>query len=116
MVSTEKKALLIGVVGNFEIEASSLSSGSRILGWRITSSDLTTGLRHEFYVSEGQIHHVQFQSSPPWDHASQFVVGGKVKRIMESERAAILRAVSEFTTPSAVDAPARALPAQTAGS
>jgi hypothetical protein len=93
VVSTEKKASMIGVFGNFKIEATPVLSGSRILGWRITSNDQTTSLRHEFYVSEGRIHHVQFQSPPPWDHSSQFVVGGKVKRIMESERRAILQAV-----------------------
>jgi hypothetical protein len=96
VVSTEKKASMIGVFGNFKIEATPLLSGSRILGWRITTNDQTTSLRHEFYVSEGRIHHVQFQSSPPWNHSSQFVVGGKVRRIMEAEKRAILRAISNF--------------------
>jgi hypothetical protein len=96
VVSTEKKASTIGGVENFKIEATPMLSGSRILGWRITSDDQTTGLRHEFYVSEGRIHHVQFQASPPWNHSSQFVVGSKVRRIMESEKRAILRAVSDF--------------------
>ena len=93
-----EKASMIRVFGNFTIEATSVLNGSRILGWRITSKDKTTSLQHEFYVSEGRIHHVQFQSSPPWSHSSQFVVGRKVRRIMESEKQAILRAISDFST------------------
>jgi hypothetical protein len=96
LISTEKKTLMIRVFGDFKIEATAVLNGSRILGWRITSNDQTTSLQHDFYVSEGQIHHVQFQSSPPWNQSSQFVVGGKVKRIMESEKRAILRAISDF--------------------
>jgi hypothetical protein len=96
VVSTEKKTSMIGRFENFTIEGTSVLNGSRILGWRITSNDQTTSLRHEFYVSEGRIHHVQFQSSPPWNHSSQFVVGRKVRRIMESEKRAILRAISDF--------------------
>lgn len=93
----KKKALMVGVFGNFKIEATAVKSGSRILGWRITSNNQTTMLQHEFYVSARQIHHVQFQTSPPWNHSSQFVVGSKVKRILESEKRAILRAVSDFS-------------------
>jgi hypothetical protein len=95
LIPTEKASML-RVLGNFTIEATSVLNGSRILGWRITSKDETTCLQHEFYVSEGRIHHVQFQSSPPWNHSSQFVVGAEVRRIMESEKRAILRAISDF--------------------
>jgi hypothetical protein len=96
LIYTEKKTSMISVFDNFKIEATAVLNGSRIVGWRITSNDQATSLQHEFYVSERQIHHVQFHSSPPWNHSSQFVVGGKVKRIMESEKRAILRAISDF--------------------
>jgi hypothetical protein len=96
VASIEKKTSMIGTFGNFTIEATSVLNGLLIRGWRITSKDETTCLQHEFYVSEGRIHHVQFQSSPPWSHSSQFVVGAKVRRIMESEKRAILRAISDF--------------------
>jgi len=96
LTSTEKRAALVGVFGNFRIEATAVLNGAQILGWRITSNDQTTSLQHEFYVSEGQLHHVQFQSSPPWNHSSQFVVGSKVNRTMASEKWAILLAVSDF--------------------
>jgi hypothetical protein len=103
LIYIEKKASMISVFDNFKIEATAVLNGTRIVGWRITSNDQATSLHHEFYVSERQIHHVQFHSSPPWNHSSppwnhssQFVVGGKVKRIMESEKRAILRAISDF--------------------
>jgi len=83
----------IGIFGNFKIEGSSLPASSRLLDWRITATDQTTGLEHHFFLREGQIYHVQFHSSPPWSHSTQFTVGGRVKRIMHSERRAILQAV-----------------------
>lgn len=91
------KGSMIGMSGNFKIEATAVPTGTQIPGWRITTHDQTTNLEHEFYVREGQIRHVQFQSSPPWDHSSQFVVGGKVNRISEAEKRAILQTISDLT-------------------
>jgi hypothetical protein len=96
-MSTEKGAMKVGLFGDFKIEGSSLRATSRSLGWRITAIDQTSGLEHEFYVREGVIYHVQFQSSPPWNHSTQFTVGGRVKRIMDSEKRAILRAVAGWS-------------------
>jgi hypothetical protein len=91
------KASMIGVFGNFNVEATPVRSGWRLLGWRVTTHDRTTSLQHHFYVHEGHIHHLQFQASPPWDHLSQFVVGSKVKRLAEDEKRAILQTISDST-------------------
>jgi hypothetical protein len=91
------KASMIGVFGNFKVEATPVRSGWRLLGWRVTTHDRTTSLQHHFYVHEGHIHHLQFQSSPPWDHSSHFVVGTKVKRLAEDEKRAILQIISDST-------------------
>jgi hypothetical protein len=75
--------------GKFVVEATNLSSG-----WRITTIDPTTGVQHNFYVREGQIHHINFHASPPWNHSTPFVVGSRVRRITDSEVRAIRRAIS----------------------
>jgi hypothetical protein len=79
------KASMIGVFGSFRIEATAVQIGSRLLGWRVTTCDRTTTLQHDFFVHDGQIHHLLFQSSPPWDHSSRYVVGSRVKRLAEDE-------------------------------
>jgi hypothetical protein len=61
--------------------------------FRVTTIHCSNGLRHEYYVRSGQIYHVQFLSSPPWTHASQFIVGTRVRRIAAPEKHAILKAV-----------------------
>jgi hypothetical protein len=97
LMSTENGAMKVGVFGNFRIEGSSLRATSRLLGWRITATDQTTGLQHDFYIREGRIYHVQFHSSPPWNHSTEFTVGGREKRIMDSEQRAILQAVADWS-------------------
>ena len=91
------KDSMSSVFGNFKVEATAVQSGWRLLGWRVTTHDRTTSLQHHFYVHAGQIHHLQFQSSPPWDHSSQYVVGSKVKRLAEDETRAILQTISDLT-------------------
>jgi hypothetical protein len=98
LVSTEKGGMKVGAFGNFKIEGSSLRVSSRLLDWRVTATDQTTGLEHDFFVREGRIYHIQFYSSPPWNHSTQFTVGGRVKRIMGSEKRAILQAVAEWSS------------------
>jgi hypothetical protein len=88
------RASMAGVCGNFKVEATAVYNGSRLQGWRVTSHDRTTSLQHEFYVHEGLIRHVQFQSSPPWNHSSRYIVGGKVKQMLETEKRAILHTIS----------------------
>jgi hypothetical protein len=89
LISTEKPSHKIAVFEDFRIEVTGV-----LTGWRITSTDQATGIQHEFYVHDGEIHHVNLQSSPPWNHYTQFVIGRRVKRIMDSEKRAILQAVS----------------------
>jgi hypothetical protein len=86
--SVNKVSLKVGVFGDFRIAATRMSTG-----WRITTTDQNTGLQHEFFVDDGQIYHVQFQKSPPWSHETPFVVGSRVKRILSSEKLAVLNAV-----------------------
>jgi hypothetical protein len=92
LMSVKKATPKVGVFGDFKIAATGMPTGTG-LGWRITTTDQNTGLQHECFVNHGQIYHVQFQSSPPSSHQTPFVVGGRVKRIMASEKRAILQAV-----------------------
>jgi hypothetical protein len=85
----KKRALKVGV---FNIAATSVSTGTG-LSWRIMTTDENTGVQHEFVVDEGKIYQVQFQKSPPWSHETPFVIGGRVKLILASEKRAIQRAV-----------------------
>jgi len=89
-------ALQVGIFGDFKIAATSMPTGTG-LGWRITTTNQNTGLQHDFFVDDGRIYHVQFQSSPPWSHQTSFVVGSRVKRIMASEKQAILQAVGGWS-------------------
>jgi len=92
-IPTEKRAMKVGVFGHFKVEGSSSRASSRLLDWRITATDQTTSLEHDFFIRDGQIYHVQFHSSPPWNHSTKFTVGVRVKRIMDSEKRAILQAI-----------------------
>jgi hypothetical protein len=89
LISTENQSHKVGVFGGFTVEVT-----GKLTGWRVTTTDQATGIQHEFYVHDGEIHHVSLPSSPPWNHSTQFVVGCRVKRIMDSEKRAILHAVS----------------------
>jgi hypothetical protein len=91
-ISAEKPSRKIAVFEDFRIEVTGV-----LTGWRITSTDQATGIQHEFYVHDGEIHHVNLQSSPPWNHCTQFVVGRRIKRIMDSEKRAILQVVSRVS-------------------
>src|ERR1700753_1202974 len=81
--STERQSLTIAVFDGYKIEAKGTNKG-----WRVRSKKLSTGIQHEFFVHQGEIFHISL-----WNHPIQFVVGCRVKRIMESERQAILQAV-----------------------
>jgi hypothetical protein len=81
-------SVTISAFGGFKIEARTLSTG-----WRVSSTDQATGIQHEFYIHDGAIYHVSL-----WNQSAQFVVGCRVKRIRESEKRAILQAVSELSS------------------
>jgi hypothetical protein len=74
--------------GKFVVESTGLSNG-----WRVTTTDTTTGVQRNFYVHSGQIHHINFHAPAPWNHSTPFVVGRRVKRITDSEMRAIRRAI-----------------------
>jgi hypothetical protein len=74
--------------GKFVVESTDLSTG-----WRVTTTDPTTGVQHNFYVHDGQIHHIDFHAPAPWNHSTPFVVRKRVKRITDSEVRAIRRAI-----------------------
>jgi hypothetical protein len=84
------------VIEEFQIEATSLPGDGGSTDWRVTTIHRASGLRHEFYVHAGRLHHVQMQSSPPWTHGASFVVGRRVKRILGSEKDAIGEAIKQF--------------------
>jgi hypothetical protein len=79
----EKSSVTITAHDDFRVEARSAMGG-----WKITSIDQTSGLRHEFYVQDGVIFHISLYGEP-----GQFVVGRAVGRLSDSERQAILHAV-----------------------
>jgi hypothetical protein len=100
MISTDQEPRLSPADGNalkvrffqdFRIEGTSLGDGSC---WRVTTIHETVGVKHEFFVHSGQIYHVQFHTPAPWSHLTRFVVGHRVKRILASEKKAILAAVA----------------------
>jgi hypothetical protein len=82
--SAERSALTITGSDEFRIEMRGMQAG-----WRVSSIDQATGIRHEFYVESGVIYHVDV-----YDHPTKFLVGRPVQRIMDTERQAILEAVS----------------------
>jgi hypothetical protein len=79
---------MVSVIGTYRIETRGTATG-----WRVTSIDQSTGAAHEFFVHDGAIYHVSL-----WNNSSQFVVGARVKKIMDSERHAILEAVGDSST------------------
>jgi hypothetical protein len=91
LIPADDKALKVRLIQDFRIEGSSIGGGS---GWRITTVHEISGVKHEFFVHASQIYHVQFQSPPPWSHLTRFVIGGRVKRILASEKEAILAAIA----------------------
>jgi hypothetical protein len=84
------------VFAEFKVEATRLD-GTRAANWRATTTHQVTGLQSEYCIHEGRIHHVQFQSPPPWRHSTPFVVGPRVKRIMASEKRAIFIALEQLS-------------------
>ena len=74
--------------GKFVVQSTDLS-----IGWRVTTSDTTTGVQHNFYVHKGRIHHIHLHASAPSNHSTPFVVGRRVKQITDSELRAIRRAI-----------------------
>jgi hypothetical protein len=91
LLSTDSKAQNEGFFGDFKVEGTKLGAGSR---WRITIIGQTAGTKHEFFVQEGEIYHVQFHTPAPWNHLTQFVIGCRVKRILDSEKRAIFDAIA----------------------
>jgi hypothetical protein len=93
----EKSSTSVAAFAEFKVEATSVPSEHRREDWRVTTTHLGTGLQHEYYIHDGQIHHVQFLSAPPWSHASRYIVGTRVKRIADSERRAVLDTVQQLS-------------------
>jgi hypothetical protein len=83
LYAANNRTVTITAFGGFKIEARGFSGG-----WRISSTDEETGIRREFYVHERVIYHMSL-----WNQSTEFVVGGRVNRIRDSERQAILQAV-----------------------
>jgi hypothetical protein len=92
-MSTEKRILTL-VVGGFEITASRILSGARTLGWRITSLNQMSSVKHHFFVQGTRIHHILFHLHAPGLDHTPFVVAGRVKRMVEAEKSAILQTVA----------------------
>jgi hypothetical protein len=84
MEVVQGSSLTITGSDEFRIEMRGIAAG-----WRVSSIDQASGIRHEFYVESGVIYHVDL-----YDHSTKFLVGRPVQRIMETERQAILEAVS----------------------
>src|ERR1700754_1557184 len=83
MEVAQGSSLTITGSDEFRIEMRGIATG-----WRVSSIDQASGIRHEFYVESGVIYHVDL-----YDHPTKFLVGRPVQRIMETERQAILEAV-----------------------
>jgi hypothetical protein len=83
--------------GELTIKGTSFSNGSRLVGWRVTAVDQSTGYGHEYWVQDGRMFHVQLATSPPWTHRTPFVIGDPVKRVEPSAKAAVLQAVEEWS-------------------
>jgi hypothetical protein len=79
-----RSSLTITAYGDFRIETRGVSEG-----WWVTSVDESNGNRHDFYVQGGVIYHIGLGNQ-----STQFIVGRPVQRIMDSEKQAILHAVS----------------------
>jgi hypothetical protein len=77
----------------YRVEATSAGKGD----WRVTTVDLSHGLRHEYYVHRDKLFHVQFLEPPPWTHAARFIIGTRVRRIAAAEKHAVLEAVEQLT-------------------
>jgi hypothetical protein len=84
------------VFAEFKAEATR-SDGTRAANWRVTTTHQVTGRQREYCIHEGKIHHVQFQLPPPWSHSTPFAIGLRVKRIMASEKRAILIALEQLS-------------------
>jgi hypothetical protein len=84
----EKPSHRIAVFGEFTVEVT-----GRLTGWRVTTTNQATGIQHEFYVHDDVIHHVMLPLSAEWNNSTQFVVGCRVRQIMDSEKWAILQGV-----------------------
>jgi len=88
-----KAKVLVGVAGDFHVKATATANGNRFVGWRITTTNQESSLQHEFFVCEGRIHHILFQSAALRNDQTPFVMGGRVKRILDAERWAILKTI-----------------------
>src|ERR1700761_2509259 len=45
-------------------------------GWRVTTTNQSNGIRHEYYVCRGTLYHAS-----EWNASSGFVIGSQVSRI-----------------------------------
>jgi hypothetical protein len=95
--SDEKRTGNFGVFGGLRIRGTSFAIDSRVVGWRVTVLKQDGDPPYECWVHHGQIYSVKFETAPPWDHQTRFVIGGPAKGIDPSTGAAILRAVQQWS-------------------
>jgi hypothetical protein len=95
----EKRRIHFGTFGGFSIRGTSFAVDSRVVGWRITVLKEDGGLPYECWVRHGQIYSIEFETAPPWDHQSRFVIGGPAQGIDRAMGAAILHAVLQWSRP-----------------
>jgi hypothetical protein len=93
----EKRTSNFGIFGGFRIRGTSFAIDSRVVGWRITILKQDGDLPYECWVRHGQIYSVEFETAPPWDHQSRFVIGGPAKDIDTAMGASILNAVLQWS-------------------
>jgi hypothetical protein len=93
----EKRTSNFGIFGGLRVRGTSFAIDSCVVGWRITIMKQDGDLPYECWVRHGQIYSVEFETAPPWDHQSRFVIGEPAKGIDRSMAAAILRAVLHWS-------------------
>jgi hypothetical protein len=95
--SDEKRTSRSGSFGGFPIRGTSFEIDSRVVGWRITITRQDGDEPYECWVHSGRIYTVKFETAPPWDHQTRFVIGGPAKGIEPSIEAAILQAAKQWS-------------------
>jgi hypothetical protein len=93
----EKRTSNFGIFGGLRVRGTSFAIDSRVAAWRITILKEDGDPPYECWVRHGQIYSVEFETAPPWDHQSRFVIGGPAKGIDRSMAAAILHAVLQWS-------------------
>lgn len=93
----DKRTSNFGIFGGLRVQGTSFAIDSRVVAWRITIQKEDGDPPYECWVRHGQIYSVEFETAPPWDHQSRFIIGGPAKDIDRSMAAAILHAVLQWS-------------------